>query len=295
MEKDTFSTYHPLINFAFYIGAFVFGMIFLHPIFLGCSLCAAILYYMTIKGKQGIKFVIQMLPVFVVLSVINPLFNTYGERILFTYFGGRPYTLEALIYGMALATMIVTVLFWFASYNVVMTSDKFLYLFGRLIPSVSLILTMILRLLPDLKRKMKQIETARKGVGLSVENGSFQSKVKNGMTLLSALTAWALEGGIIMADSMRSRGYGCTRRTSFSIYRFDKRDMTLISALLVLIVLVVFCGVNGGTTVTYAPQIQVTWNIYSVVGAASYVVFLMIPTIVNLVEDIKWHILKSGI
>lgn len=295
MEKDTFSTYHPLINFVFYIGAFVFGMIFLHPIFLGCSLCAAILYYMTIKGKQGIKFVIQMLPVFVVLSVINPLFNTYGERILFTYFGGRPYTLEALIYGMALATMIVTVLFWFASYNVVMTSDKFLYLFGRLIPSVSLILTMILRLLPDLKRKMKQIETARKGIGLSVENGNVKSKVKNGMTLLSALTAWALEGGIVMADSMRSRGYGCTRRTSFSIYRFDKRDMTLISALLVLIVLIVFCGVSGGTTVTYAPQIAVTWNIYSVVGAVAYILFLMIPTIVNLMEDIKWHILKSGI
>lgn len=295
MEKDTFSGYHPLINFLFYIGAFVFGMIFLHPIFLGCSLCASILYYMTIKGKQGIKFVVQMLPVFIVLSVINPLFNTYGERILFTYFSGRPYTLEALFYGMALAAMIVTVLFWFASYNVVMTSDKFLYLFGRLIPAVSLILTMVLRLLPDLKRKMKQIETARKGIGLSVENSDIKMKVKNGMTLLSALTGWALEGGIVMADSMKSRGYGCTRRTSFSIYRFDKRDMTLAVVMLAVIAVVVFCGISGGTEADYAPQLAVTWNMYSLIGAVAYIIFLMIPTVVNLVEDIKWHILKLGI
>lgn len=44
----------------------------------------------------------MLLPMFLALTVVNPLFNTYGERVLFHVFG-RPYTVEALLYGAAIA------------------------------------------------------------------------------------------------------------------------------------------------------------------------------------------------
>ena len=146
--RDAFSDCHPIVNFIFYIGALVMGMCFVHPVFLVCSVVLSFSYYAALK-KHCIKYLAGMLALFVAITVINPLFNTQGVHVLFTLLGGRPYTLEALCYGAAMAAMFVTILTWFATYNQVMTSDKFLYCFGRLAPSVSLILTMVLRLVPS--------------------------------------------------------------------------------------------------------------------------------------------------
>ena len=116
-NKDTFSGYNPIINFVFFIGAVVFGMFFVHPVFMMCSLLLASVYYITVKKSASWKFLIGMLPLFVVLSLVSPLFNTNGSIVLFTYLGGRPYTLESLYYGMVLAVMFISVIIWFASYN----------------------------------------------------------------------------------------------------------------------------------------------------------------------------------
>lgn len=197
-KKDTFSTFHPVINFTFYIGAFLLGMMLIHPVFLAVSAITAAAFYITVKGRKAKSFLFGMIPLFLMLSFINPLFNTYGDRVLFTWWNGRPYTLEALAYGTSLAAMVVTILLWFASYSFVMTSDKFLYLFGKAAPSVSLVLTMILRLLPNYEKKIAQIGNARKSIGMSAENGTTKEKAEHGLTIVSAMTSWALEGGIIM-------------------------------------------------------------------------------------------------
>ena len=125
VNKDIFSTYNPIINFLFFMGAVILGMFFVHPALLACSVLLSFAYYITIRKSRSLKFLAGMIPLFVVLSAINPLFNTNGETVLFTYFGGRPYTLEALFYGIAIAAMFVSILTWFACYNAVMTSDKF--------------------------------------------------------------------------------------------------------------------------------------------------------------------------
>ena len=75
-------------------------------------------YYLTIRGIGGLKMVLGMVPVWLAMSFLNPLLNTGGQTVLFTYFGNRPYTLEALYYGMALGAMLITILLWFASVSV---------------------------------------------------------------------------------------------------------------------------------------------------------------------------------
>lgn len=295
--RDTFSTYNPIINFVFYIGAIVFGMFFIHPAFLVCAVVLSAAYYLSIKGSRGIKLVLGMVPVFAALAVLNPILNTRGAIVLFTYFGDRPYTLEALCYGMALGAMFVSVILWFASYNTVMTSDKFIYIFGRAIPSLSLILTMVLRLVPNYQRKLHQISGARKCVGKAGDAGSTLEKAEDGLTILSALTTWAFEGGIITADSMRSRGYGSGKRTSFSIYSFGGRDKLLLAVMLLLIAVIIYSAAMGGSAVTYTPQLEVAGpeNIFVITGTVAYFFFLSIPTVLNILEAITWHILRSRI
>ncbi len=297
MKQDAFSTYNPIINFAFYIGAVVFGMFFVHPAFLVVSVVLAMSYYVTVKGKSAWKMAAVMVPVFVAVAVINPLINTLGDRVLFTWAGDRPYTFEALCYGMAIGGMLVTILLWFASYNLVMTGDKFLYIFGRFAPSISMVLTMVLRLVPGFQRKISQIAGARKCVGKAGDTGTRREKIDNGLTIVSTLTTWALEGGIMTADSMQSRGYGSGRRTTFSIYRFAMRDKALLGTEILLAGVIGFCGINGAAGAAYTPEIVLAnlGNTWTMAGLTAYALFLSIPSVLNIMEEITWRILRSGI
>lgn len=291
-----FSECHPVISFLFYIGAFVMSMCFLHPAFLACSLVCGLLYYWVAK-KEILGYIKSVFGLAAVLTFLNPVFNTYGETVLFTWFHGRPYTLEAIYYGMALAVMFVTILTWFATYNEVMTSDKFLYCFGRLAPSISLILTMVFRLVPAFQKKAEQITEARRGIGKSADQGTWREKAEHGMTTVSALTTWALEGGIVTADSMQSRGFGCGKRTSFSIYHFGKKEWMLGGTMIVLLAVLTACWAGGGMEAAYTPELCVTGleNGWMRMGLMSYALFLAIPSLMDITEEIRWHILRSKI
>ncbi len=300
-HRDTFSTYSPVINFTFFIGAVVFGMVLIHPGFLMCSVVSAVIYYLIVKGRRAVKLLAGLIPVFAAVTLINPMLNTQGSHVLLTYMGGRPYTAEALFYGMALAAMFTAVVLWFSCYNVVMTSDKFIHLFGGMAPSVSLILTMVLRLVPGYRRKLRQISTARRCIGMAGSSADRaagrRERLWNGMAEVSALTSWAFESGIMTADSMRGRGYGSGCRTKFSIYRFEPGDRIMLACMAVLLIVTACCCIAGAAEATYTPELYIkpAGDPVSVVGLISYGIFLMIPAGVNITEDIKWRILRSKI
>jgi len=296
MKSDTFSEYNPIINFAFFIGAIGFGMFFSHPAFLTASVFFSALYLYTIKGSSAFKFIFSMGGLFAVLTFANALFNTMGETVLFTYFG-RNFTLEAVFYGMATAGMLVSVFLWFASYNSIMSNDKFMFIFGKLIPAGSLIISMALRLVTIYKNKIIQIYTARRCIGKGVSDESDKKAViENGATVISTLATWALEGGVITADSMRMRGYGLKGRTAFSQYRFDIRDKILLGVMIILSIVIIFCSVNGAAAVTYIPSVSMTVNgIYFYLSIISYILFLSIAPLINITEAIRWRILRSRI
>lgn len=292
-KNDAFSTYNPIINFTFYIGAIVLGMFFIHPLYLAVSVFFSFGYLFTLEGKKAFKTFVGMLVLFIVLSCINPLFNTYGQTVLFTYLGGRVYTLEALYYGMATSSMLISVLIWFRTYNLVMTSDKFMYIFARFIPSLSLIFTMVLRLVPNYERKIKQIASARKCIGMAGNTEDKAKQLNDSMTVISALTSWALEGAIITGDSMRSRGYGTGNRSSFSVYSFKLKDKLLLVAMIIFICTVIIAAGAGATYTTYTPELNIAKvdNTLSLLGIVAYMFFLCVPTLLNVREEILWKIL----
>ena len=144
---DAFGSYHPALVFTFFACAIVLGMFVRNPAFLAVTVVFSGLYYAVLAGRRSLRMLAGMVALFIAVAVLNPLFNTRGDVVLFTYFD-RPYTLEALAYGVQTAALLVGMLLWFSCYNIVMTSDKFTYLFGRMAPSVTLVFTMVLRLIP---------------------------------------------------------------------------------------------------------------------------------------------------
>ncbi len=292
MERETydaFSACHPAVNFVYFVGVICFGAVIQHPAYLLAGAVGGAMYYLLLRGRRGWRLILGLMPVFLVVSGINPLFNTYGERVLFTLFG-RPYTLEALLYGMAIAGIFVVMALWFGCYSAVMTSDKFTSLFGSVIPALSLLLVMVLRMIPNLLRKGRQIAAARNAVGMGLQGKTtLREKLLHGMTLLSALTDWALEGSVITSDSMRARGYGAARRTSFQIYRMSPRDWALLGLTLALAGAVLAAG---GTAAEYAPALSIAplgW------GFPIYCLYLLIPSALHGKESLQWRISISKI
>lgn len=296
MNTDAFSKRHPLVNFVFFMGAIGFGVVIQHPVYLLAGILCGTAYYIQLNGKKGWKMLLMMMPLLLIITAINPLFNTYGKTTLFYVFG-RPYTLEALYYGAAIAAVLATMLIWFGCYNVVLTSDKFTSLFGNLIPALSLLLVMVLRMIPNMMRKAKQLLGARKSIGKGgSEYASNKEKVTDGLTILSALTDWALEGSVVTGDSMRSRGYGTAKRTSFMIYHMTGIDIVLLIIQLGLIVAVIAAVGYGAVTATYTPDLYIAPITGSYIpGFIAYCSYLLIPTVLHIKEAIQWRISRSRI
>lgn len=295
-HRDTFSSYHPIINFLFFAEVLVFTMFFMHPISLVISLAAALTYAICLNGKKAVRLTLTaLLPMMLLAALTNPMFNHEGATVLLYLPTGNPLTMESIVYGFASACMLASIITWFSCYSMVMTSDKFVYLFGRIIPALSLVLSMALRFVPKFTAQCKVVSQAQRCVGRNISNGSLLQRAKNGITIVSIMISWSLENAIETADSMKSRGYGLPGRTAFSIYRFDDRDR---SALLWLL----FCGgyivagwLAGGLYWQYYPTIRGTLvGAFPISFQLVYLALCLTPVIFNKMEDRAWKHSRSA-
>ena len=270
MTNDAFSRFHPAVNFAFFAIALLSAMIFTDPVHIAGSAVAATAYSLILYRRRGLRRLLPLLPLLLLITAVNPLFNTSGEQVLFTLFC-KPYTLEALLYGARTAGMFAAVTLWFMCYSRVMTGDRFTMLFGDLIPSLSLLLVMIFRLVPEYLHTARQIAGARHCIGFGTNNNR-KEKLRDAFTVLSALTSWALENSLTTADSMRARGYGCVERTHFSLTRFGFPDALLCTVMLVLTIFSLLPG-----------------------SVIAYMLLLFIPAIIDISEEIQWRFSISKI
>ena len=294
--KDVFGTYHPIINFMFFCAVLLFSMFFMHPILLLISLISGFSYYVYLKGKKALKFSLRfLLPTMILISLINPVFNHRGVTII-GYVMGNPMTLESILYGAGTGLMFGAVILWFSCYNVIMTSDKFIYLFGRIIPAMSLILSMVLRFVPRFMTQVKIISDSQKCLGRDVSDGKLKDRVAHGIKILSVMTTWALENAIDTADSMTSRGHGLPRRTAFSNFRFDTRDKTMNVFMLGLFALIIGGAVTGQNTVQYFPSVRFPEvTAAGIIIYVAYFVLCFMPLILDLKEQARWRHLQSKI
>lgn len=294
--RDAFSSCNPLVNFVFFAAVLVITVFFLHPVLLGISLVSALAYSIYLNGAKAVRFNFALLlPLMLVAAFINPAFNHAGMTILL-YVDGNPITLEAILRGVAAAVMIGSVIVWFSCYNTIMTSDKFLYLFGRIIPAFSLILSMALRFIPRYKAQLGKIADAQRGIGRGVSQGRLVARVRNGLSILSILVTWALENAIEMADSMKSRGYGLKGRTAYSNYGFDVRDRVLLAVLLVSFSLVVASIALQGVSIDYFPVfIMNPQGGLAYMAYAGYTLICLMPLLLDSKEELTWRSLQSRI
>ena len=268
------------------IGIIMFSM---NPLLLGIALitsvCGAV-----ITGTATKKEHLFSLLVFVVAAVLNPLFVHKGVTVLF-YLNDRPFTLEATLYGVSAAMMITAALYRLRDLSKAMTSDKMLYLFSRISPKTALLLSMTIRYVHLLKVRWRRIQDAQKALGL-YDDGNLIDGVRGRARVLSILITWTLENGVITAESMEARGYGCTRRTAFAVYRIHAADVWMILCCPALTA-VTAVGVYGSGAVYYPRLDMNLLTPWGIAGAAAFGLLSVLPYFWNTMEAIRWRILLS--
>ena len=310
-----FKGYHPFVNIFFFISVIVFGMLLRHPVYLVISFFSSTIYYLKLTKKTEKKtFFGFLLPMLFIVVIINSLFNHYGVTILFVLPSGNNFTFEALVSGFITGISVISTIQWFFCYNEIVTEDKFMHLFGRLLPKGALVISMILRFVPLYRTRYKEISEARKFI-YSSDSSHPIARIKFACKNYGILISWSFENAIETADSMKARGYGLKGRTSYSRFRWRVSDTVAIITLAVSTTAVIAGFISGGTyficnpyviinppsqigTTYIIPELNLTINPFGVIGIISlisYTLLCFLPLIIDLKENVKWHKLKSTI
>ena len=310
-----FKGYHPLVNVLFFISIIAFGMLLRHPVYLVISFISSTAYYLKLSGKDGRKTVFRfLLPMLLFVVMINSFFNHYGVTTLFILPSGNNFTFEALVMGIVSGITVVSVIQWFFCCNEVVTEDKFMHIFGRILPKGALVVSMILRFVPLYRRRYKEISQARKCMGLNGTD-SFICKMKNTFKNIGILVSWSFENAIETADSMKARGYGLKGRTYYSRFQWQTGDTLALILLVLFDALIIFGLVSNSAYCIYNPyviinqpseigttyiinELNLTINPFgflSIISLIAFTLLCFLPLTIDLKEDIKWHRLQSKI
>lgn len=286
--------WHPINSIIFFIIVLFSTMYATNLVITGISLLSSLTTFLLLhRGEKKGKYLLFYLIIGIIIIVTNPLFGQNGETVLFNI-GKYKYTLESLVYGGYASMMIVSILLWFSCYNKIITADKFLYLFGKVAPSTSITLTMGMRFIPEFLKRGKRIRQAQKNIGIT--SSDFKGKVVNASKQLSILVSASLENSMEVSNSMKARGYGLNKRTNYSTYKFRCGDFVQLVVQLLYIVIMIMSIIYKYTDFVYYPKLEkIDLGNDRIILYIVTFLFMMLPSIKEIWEDLKWKFLESKI
>lgn len=295
MMKDTFCKTHPIVGLIYFAAVISFSMFIMNPVCLAISLLCSVINAVWLNGRKIVMFGLKIiLPTALLVIIINPVVNHAGVTILGYLPWDNPLTLESIVYGIASAIMLSSVVFWFSSFNTVMTADKLVYLFGRIVPSLGLVLSMAFRFVPRFTEQFREVRAAQRMLGR--EKNGFIEKTKTAIRVISVMISHSLEGSIETADSMKARGYGLKGRTAYSLFRFHKSDAALLVFSCVCTAALIILRIFGTAKYRYFPSAKgELTGLFAVIFYTIYFMLMIMPFAVNLGEGIRWKRLQSAI
>ncbi|MDO4443024.1 MAG: energy-coupling factor transporter transmembrane component T [Slackia sp.] len=285
--NHAFSSYHPAVAFAFIVSAAALSMAAMHPVYVAFSLAGALATSAAVRGmRQTVRSLAWVLPMCAIMACANPLFSASGSTELFRVAGRAVYA-ESLVYGLCSGGMFASVFLWFSSYARCMNSENSLALLGNAAPTVSLMASQVLRLVPQFVSRGREISAVQDAASAAAPAGR-KDEARGRFRVVSTLMEWGMEDGIVRTDAMRARGYDCgVRRTTYKRCRFGGEDRMLMACILIgaaaNAVLIAIACAHHAFYPTMTP-LHFQW------GYAAYAAYLAIPPILKAKEWWQWRL-----
>ena len=270
-----FERCHPAVNLIYFAAVLVGMITFQHPVFLMISFLCAFAYSIKRNGLKALLFDLCLLPLIAAFALYYSSYTHFGMTVLRQNMVGNNMTLESLIYGFVLGVIGAGVCIWFSCVFSVFTTDKVVYLFGKVSPRLSLFLAISLRMIPRIKKEAKRINMAQRGIGRGANQGNLWQRFRNALRIFSMLITWTIDSLTIASESMRNRGSSLRGRKAFSIYRFDDRDRAYVIGLFLCLTLTMMAVLLKQTDMVYDPRI--IWTKVNPVFCVGYGVLCLMP------------------
>lgn len=283
-----FGTLHPAVSMCYFVCVIGLTLACPHVVTVLLSLLGSTLFNLALRGRKAFGRTMRfVLPMFLLVCIGNPLVNHRGVTMLCLLFN-QWITLEAIVYGVVTACSLAAIILWFGCYQEVMTSDKFLYLFGKIAPATALLITSALRFIPQMQQNAAQIKQSR--AMLQDNSPRLFQKLAHAIQNLSALLGMSMENAVQTADSMKARGFGARRRTTFHLFRFDARDARTLALMLTLCGICVVARCYGHGYMEYYPRITaLTMGASSMTMFILFAALMLLPSILEAKEAVVWR------
>lgn len=220
-----------------------------------------------------------------IVAAANVAFSASGSTELFRI-GTRAFYLESLAYGLCAGCMLSCVLLWFSSYAACMGSENSMALFGNFAPAVSLMVSQVMRLVPQFIARGRDISAVQDAASAAASR-SKKDVAEGRMRVVSVLMGWGMEDGLARSDAMRARGYGCgIRRSAYRRYRLGRADAAALVGILALAAVNVPLAVTACSQYSFYPALSVPVPWW---GYAVYAAFLAVPVAMHAKEWWRWH------
>lgn len=286
MNRNPFATYHPAVAFVFLACAIVISMAALQPVFVALSFLGALACSVVCRGARATAgSFVWIVPLWLVVAIANPLFSASGSTEILRI-GVRAVYVESLVYGACSGGMLASVFLWFSSYAACMNSANTMALFGNVLPIVSLMVSQVMRLVPQFVARGRGIAAAQDAVSAAAPQTKRQQTAGR-LRIVSVLMGWGMEDGIERSDAMRARGYDCgARRTTYKRYRFGRADASVLAAIVVLAAVAGACAAAVCLRFSFYPTLS-GWGAWW--AYLPYALLMALPSALRFKEWLLWR------
>lgn len=286
MNRNPFATYHPAVAFVFLACAIVISMAALQPVFVALSFLGALACSVVCRGARATAgSFVWIVPLWLVVAIANPLFSASGSTEILRI-GVRAVYAESLVYGACSGGMLACVFLWFSSYAACMNSANTMALFGNVLPIVSLMVSQVMRLVPQFVARGRGIAAAQDAVSAAAPQTKRQQTAGR-LRIVSVLMGWGMEDGIERSDAMRARGYDCgARRTTYKRYRFGRADASVLAAIVVLAAVAGACAAAVCLRFSFYPTLS-GWGAWW--AYLPYALLMAVPSALRFKEWLLWR------
>lgn len=321
MKPTAFDSLHPAIALGYFAAALVLAMAAPHPLLLALSLAAALVCGVWLRGADAVaKSLRWQLPLILIIVAVNPLFSSTGTTELFRI-GTQAVYAEGYANALTMAALLLCVMQWFSNANAVLGSDKVMGALGGVLPTISLMISMIMRLIPRFVKRGRTINsalpacTAARGNHGTVETGAAMQagnsatsnpsgansapyaegihpakrlgrvRFADQLRVSTTLMGWSMEDSLESADSMRCRGWGAVRkRTTFRRNHFRLHDAAAATVLAALTAAAAFAAYSLANGFGFFPALH---GMLASPVAALYVPVLAFPLLLELAGKVR--------
>ena len=292
-----FATCHPVVPAVYVAVTLALTMACMQPVLIGLSLLGALSFSCTVRGVAPTMGMLRwQIPVIILISLVNPLFSASGSTELLRI-GTHAVYAESLAYGASMGALFVASVTWFMGAAELLPFDRVMALLGNAAPTVTLMISMAMRLIPRFVRQGKTIDSVQR-VARSCAFASFAGQspradrhldLRLRLRLSSVLMGWTMEDSLETADAMRARGWGAAaRRTTYTRFRFGARDawaLVLIAAFALVAMLLGYVATTQFAFYPTMPALVPWW------GYVPYAAWMLLPSILFAIERL---LLETG-